>query len=241
MSKPSVYNMYLTTINQDGANIFDPPITPTNKTRPMNITWSMNWDALFKNNNKNGKYEKCRVRYDLRSALYSSTIATGIAYQSGNELTVDSITGTLAPLATVTLSTTTETIVSFGTGTGGIGTYIMDTSATIGSAGSPVAFNAFTNWNLQSGYLVCNLQSNKSLSATHNGTVLGIVTPSLNPVTSSSHVYLSSSIQTKGVDIIIPQGSSPFTLSFINFTTGQFMFSQTTFNYEIMLYFELYN
>lgn len=237
----SVYQAYLTTGNQD-INTTQPPNQPTNKLNKANVTWAMNWNELFRNNNINGKYKKCRLRYNLISGSCNTVIATGLGYQSGTTFTVTNFfNGAISVGGTMIISTVTETIVSFGTGTGGLGTYQTNTSATIGSVVSPVTFIVYTNWNLANCYVSTNLQSNNSLSTTQNGTILGFATPQLALGDAFDFFLYSNTTNEPGVDIIIPQGTQPFTISLYNHFSNKFFYLFNDYNYEIMLYFELYN
>jgi len=70
--KSSIYTIYLTTSNTEYGGKFQPPINPVNKTNNANVSWSINWNELFRDNNLNNKYKKCRVRYDLRSGNFDA-------------------------------------------------------------------------------------------------------------------------------------------------------------------------
>ena len=72
--KSSVYNLYLQTDDQDFSS-FQPPVQPTNKTNKANVSWSMNWNEFFRDNNINGKYTRCRVRYQL---ITGEVVSTGL-------------------------------------------------------------------------------------------------------------------------------------------------------------------
>lgn len=92
------------------------------------------------------------------------------------------------------------------------------------------------------GYISCNLQSNNSLSATQNGTVLGFFYPRrcLTPYTNTNWYYNNSTLDEKGVDIVIPTGNQPFTISFYNYATNQLVNFRET-DWQILMTFELYN
>lgn len=172
----SVYTIYLSTSNTEYGGKFQPPINPVNKTNNANVSWSINWNELFRDNNLNNKYKKCRVRYDLRTSNFDA---------EGYNL----------------------------------------------------------EWNDLNGYLTTNLQSNNSLSQTQIGTMLGLIYPQrTNFSTSLNWYYLSSTLNEKGIDIIIPQYTSNLTISFYSALTQKLILSDLLAGgYEIMLYFELYN
>ena len=76
--------------------------------------------------------------------VYATVSITG--YISGTTLTVTAVTGGIFFGQVITGSTGVgvtagTTITGFGTGTGGLGTYTVNNSQTVGSSGSPVAMN----------------------------------------------------------------------------------------------------
>jgi len=89
----------------------------------------------------------CTLTFDspLTVAFRLSGGASFQGYISGTTLTVTSMTsGTILidqPLSWSTI-TNVNAITAFGTGTGGVGTYTVSSSITLGSAGSPVAITA---------------------------------------------------------------------------------------------------
>jgi len=169
-TKPSVYNLYLQT-NDNDIGGFEPPAQPTNRIHRANVTWSMDWNEFFRNNNINGKYKYCRVRYQF---------------------------------------TSTESL--------------------------PYVYEDYL------GYISCNLQSNHSLSATQNGTILGFFYPRQMevPQLSANWYYNNSTLDEKGVDIVIPTGSQSFTISFYNYATNK-LINFIGIDWQILMTFELYN
>jgi hypothetical protein len=169
--KSSVYNLYLQTDDQDFVG-FQPPVQPTNKTNKANVTWSMNWNEFFRDNNINGKYTRCRVRYQLIS---TEVVSTGLV--TNNYL----------------------------------------------------------------GYVSCNLQTNNSLATANGGTVLGLLYPQLvtTPSTNTNWYFNSTTLDERGVDVVIPTGSQSFTISLYNSANTLFTFGANGF--QIMMTFELYN
>lgn len=90
------------------------------------------------------------------------------------------------------------------------------------------------------GYLACNLRTDNSL-ITCNNTILGLVyLQPINIVGFTDLCYVSNTLEEKGVDIIIPQGTQYFTLSFFNLT-NTFISNINTNGYQILIQFELYN
>jgi len=180
-TKPSVYNLYLQTTDNDLGG-FQPPAQATDKTNKANVTWSMNWNEFFRSNNINGKYKYCRVRHQFTSAESLS--------------------------------------------------YYIDPSSNV----IPLVANDYL------GYISCNLQTNNSLSATQNGSVLGFFYPRLvtAPFDNTNWYYNNSTLDEKGVDVVIPTGSQPFTISFYNYATNQLINFRST-EWQILMTFELYN
>lgn len=93
--------------------------------------------------------------------------STITGYISGNTLTVTASSGTIrAPNYYVTGSGAAvgTSIFGFGTGTGGVGTYMVSPSQTVGSSGSPVTFSVyaspFLDFNVDAGTQICNIGSN---------------------------------------------------------------------------------
>ena len=71
-----VYHLWLTTrILQVNANKGNPvvPVTPTtiDSANVNNVTWAVNWDDLFKGENKN--YKRCTLRFQLNSIGFTRT------------------------------------------------------------------------------------------------------------------------------------------------------------------------
>jgi len=104
--------------------------------------------------------------------------------------------------------------------------------------------NSFTSvanaWNNLSGYLTCNLSSQYGLTGT--GAILGLTYPIDCPTTgSTTHVILVNTLSECGVDVIIPgPNNSNFTLTYMN-DDAQTINATFSFDYEILLTFELYN
>jgi hypothetical protein len=71
-----VYHLWLTTrILQVNANKGNPvvPVTPItiDSANVNNVTWAVNWDDLFKRENKN--YKRCTLRFQLNSVGFTRT------------------------------------------------------------------------------------------------------------------------------------------------------------------------
>jgi hypothetical protein len=83
----------------------------------------------------------------VSNATGSTLTFLGTAHQVTTTVTVISVTsGTLAVGNTIQLATgVVTTIVGLGTGTGGVGTYIVTSSQTLGTAGAPFICYASTN------------------------------------------------------------------------------------------------
>lgn len=96
-----------------------------------------------------------------------------------------------------------------------------------------------TDWDVYSGYLSCNLQSNFA-SPYLPGTFLGVIYP-INCLTTgtTTHCFLISTLQEQGVEISPPIGNQNFTLQFYN--DDSFNLMATVPEYTIQLSFELYN
>jgi hypothetical protein len=85
---------------------------------------------------------------------YFTPAGTGTATQSGNVLTiVSSTTGTIAIGTVITISGVARTVIGFGSGSGGVGTYWVNISATIGSA-TAYTFPASSLGNIPAPYLL---------------------------------------------------------------------------------------
>lgn len=83
-----VYSLYLSTfINSPVGN----PLIPLNKTNLSAVSWSINWDTLFREQQKNYKY--CRLRFQINSdaferdntdfSVYSGYLACSLASNYG--------------------------------------------------------------------------------------------------------------------------------------------------------------
>ena len=85
---------------------------------------------------------------------YFTPAGTGTATQSGNVLTIaTSTTGTIAIGTVITISGVARTVIAFGTGSGGVGTYWVSISATVGTA-TAYTFPASTLGNIPGPYLL---------------------------------------------------------------------------------------
>jgi hypothetical protein len=96
-----------------------------------------------------------------------------------------------------------------------------------------------SQWDISTGYVVCNLPSNYNSSMT--GTVIGLLSPTDVPTTgTANHCFILNTMNECGVDINVPQDiNNIFTLSF--FADDSTSFIATMYDYEILLSFELYN
>lgn len=56
-----VYTLYLTTLITSSTVSAYNPIIPVNKTNLYNVTWNIDWSNLFKGDEKNYKFCRCRV------------------------------------------------------------------------------------------------------------------------------------------------------------------------------------
>jgi len=99
-------------------------------------------------------------------------------------------------------------------------------------------------WNNQNGYLAANFASKFNSPTTCLPTILGIVTPSINPNNTgvNPHAFLVSTLNEIGVDVNIDQfqGSQLLQLKFCNDDAFTPM-SGITKDYLIFLSFQLYN
>jgi hypothetical protein len=96
-----------------------------------------------------------------------------------------------------------------------------------------------SDWAAYSGYLSANFQTQYNATTTF-GTFLGMVTPEDSPITGSgNHVYVVSSLEQQGVDIIAPTDVQTLNLQFIN-DDSQTLITAVP-EYAILLQFELYN
>ena len=85
---------------------------------------------------------------------YFSAAGTGTATQAGFILTVATSTaGTIALGTVITISGVTRRVVGFGTGTGGVGTYLVSISATVAAA-TAYTYPAVTTGNPPGAYLL---------------------------------------------------------------------------------------
>jgi hypothetical protein len=137
----------------------------------------MNWNEFFRDNNINGKYTRCRVRYQLITA---EIVSTGLT--TNNYL----------------------------------------------------------------GYVSCNLQTNNSISTGNGGTILGLIYPQLvkTPYTNTNWYFNSTTLDERGVDVVIPTGSQSLTISLYtaqNANTQNILFAFGANAWQIMMTFELYN
>lgn len=80
-----IYTLYLSTQISAVAGVYN-NLVPINKSNLANVSWFINWNDLFKDVNQNGKYNQCRLRYQLislSSANLTLTNATGYLTLSG--------------------------------------------------------------------------------------------------------------------------------------------------------------
>jgi hypothetical protein len=100
-----------------------------------------------------------------------------------------------------------------------------------------------SDWSSYVGYIACSLSSGFQQQRGQNGTVLSMLYPKmgLNTITSSVTAYDVSTLDAKnGVQINIPRGSSPFTISFRQDNSTSSLISWSTDpQWSIFLSFEL--
>lgn len=163
-----VYHLWLSSKITSPTSNLVVPLNNTGSSALNNLSWSVDWDSLFRGWNK--KYKRCTVKYQLN---------------------MDSFTG------------------------------------------------VSTAWETLNGVLVCNLASDSG-SSTNGGTALGLYYPQTNPTGGSTHCMAVNYLGNQnGVDIIVPQSNSIFTLSFMK-STGAYGLNTTTMgDYQILLEFEL--
>ena len=97
------------------------------------------------------------------------------------------------------------------------------------------------DWERYLGYLTCNLPSNSNGFGTY-GTILSPVYAQDLPTTgTTSHCILLDTSSDVGVDIMVPRGFSDFILSFNRTDLGNGSFMTPIYDYQVFLYFELYD
>lgn len=169
MPSPTCYSLYLTT-NRIPENL---QVSPVNNSNLANVSWNINWDTLF--NNEQSKYKHCRLRIEMITQFKLS----------------------------------------------------------------------FSNWDTYLGYLTCNLASNH-MASTGEGTILALLyytyktryAPATRAPSEESQFEINT-MNTPGVDIIIPTGNSIFNVKLMN-DDAITIFNQHAENYQILLQFELY-
>ena len=97
-----------------------------------------------------------------------------------------------------------------------------------------------TDWENYNGVLCCNLPSDAG-SSTNFGTALGLYSPLDCPTTgTTTHCILSNTLaNVQGVDILMPQSNSIFTITWLKPSGSMALNSNTLYDYEILLQFEL--
>jgi hypothetical protein len=103
------------------------------------------------------------------------------------------------------------------------------------------SFSASNNdWENFSGVLVCNLPSDAG-SSTNWGTALSLYNPTDCPTTgTTTHSIVVNTLgQQQGVDILIPQANSIFTLTFLKPNGSLAISAQAIPDYQALIQFEL--
>lgn len=102
--------------------------------------------------------------------------------------------------------------------------------------------SGLTDWSDYVGYVSCSLSSIYQQQRNQNGTILSLLYPKMgaNTIQGSVVCYDVSTMDTKGVQINIPRGASPFSISFRQDNpTSSFMNWSTAPNWSVLLSFEL--
>lgn len=100
-----------------------------------------------------------------------------------------------------------------------------------------------TDWEVYQGYLTCNLQGYGGYSP-YGGALLGMVEPT-HPSSGSSgsngkHCIIVDTTEQPGVDVIPPKGNQEFIINFNKMDLSK-QFITTIYDYQCILYFELYD
>jgi hypothetical protein len=103
------------------------------------------------------------------------------------------------------------------------------------------SFSASANdWETFSGVLVCNLPSDAG-SSTNWGTALSLYNPADCPTTGTTthSIVINTLSNQQGVDVLIPQANSIFTLTFLKPNATLDITAQAIPSYQVLLQFEL--
>jgi hypothetical protein len=111
-----VYHLYLSTkITAPTSNLVVPLTTPSSATLPS-LSWLVDWDSLFKGENK--KYRRCSVKFQLNSDSFSASagdwetyngiLACNLASNAGSATNYGTLLGMVYPIDCPTTSTTTH-------------------------------------------------------------------------------------------------------------------------------------
>jgi hypothetical protein len=157
----------------------------------------IDYDSTTITATNSGTYVAANLKRDAKSQTWRSstkpaTLTVGFGsgtfngYITGTTLVVTSTpTITLAPNQVITGAGVTAGtyITAFGTGTGGTGNYVINTSQTVGSSGTPIAITA-ANTKTLSGVLLAftNLTSTATITTTATGVTAGVNPSTLGAV-----------------------------------------------------------
>lgn len=111
-----VFHLYLSTkITSPTSNLVVPLQTPTATTLAY-LSWLVDWDSLFKGENKN--YKRCSVKFQLNSDSWTALstdwetmngiLATNLASNAGSSTNWGTVLGMVYPIDTPTTNTTTH-------------------------------------------------------------------------------------------------------------------------------------
>lgn len=90
-----------------------------------------------------------------------------------------------------------------------------------------------------SGVLACNLPSDAG-SSTNYGTALTIYYPVDTPSANSNHCFILNTMdQQQGVEVLIPTGVSPFTISWLKANGSMGLNTNSMYDYQVLFQFEL--
>jgi hypothetical protein len=190
--------------------------------------YNIRWDAILPR-----KYERYSVTYQLKSANATAVVFAGT--QTATVLTVGiMITGQLYVGMQYINGNTTATIASFGTGTGGAGTYNLTGAAANGTNTVLYSTNTtFTN------NIICSVNFGYNTTYEQNNsqsTVLGTITPYQYNITPNIYTsnYNCSVLDNGPIQIGYPS-NQVITVRFTNLNETVFTLMP---HYQLQLYFE---